>query len=826
MNKLMPAAFLPDVNFETKVYYVSFPEDWKDKLFEIESLKWGRPSQYNLPTNSLDKLLLSWLPGVVSSTPLSKNRDSQKWIVSCNKVDLDMLAELIKIWILGEYIEKQKISSLVKEKAIELYGLIDSKMLLRNQTDIRLFEQDGTASSSETFRVFALKIVERLTGKTINLGGKTLKFLYSGKNELITDPVELYVGKKKEYFSIVLDFSIQTTPPNRKAMVLYNLSVRRWVGVTSTAWDFRKDSTKAYIKTGDNKLQAMRFKHNSDSKQLEWDETDKKCYEFCKLENQLIDLNEVIQAPSEFVKTEVGSVSIVYRYALGMYKHKVKPGLPMIDKIRIHQWLRDQLDDILCETSYLDNVSKSLGGIDDTAIDKQNPEVFKRRMAQAIGCNKLKIEIYCSDNSEIGDKVFKKINEHFGITCDNFFFSELNVSIELKPLGKIGDVLFSKKEKLLSFEKRMAEIKEICGQAEIKPTACIIVLPGKEAFDDEDLDPKKAIRAGFAMTGRLTQFIQPEVNGGEDESEESEANRIIYAIYDLYRQLGYLYPLKSNRRFKEASLETPALGVWVVNCKNTVYGKTERFPVFVETDYVTGQIRVDCGLFSRPNLLYWEACLEFQKIPGNKNAKDDSKKAAYSSIKSKMLELINTHKKPIVVLVKSDGVSRQIWKFISDSELNKAEREGKYTLKSIWFDNSESENNILLDSRENGIRIIRVRANEEVPDYLSEENCYGSTRSLTGIFKYEDIFWSVAPSPKDKLFLNSRNRISKVTHPTKECKKPDMVELYPIYLKKADNPAEWVYLTHFLRKVAHQYRETLRMPLPLHLALKLEEYMG
>lgn len=156
----MPAAFLPDVNFETTVYYVSFPEDWKEKLFEIESLKRGRPFQYNLPTNSLDKLLLSWLPGVVSSTPLSKNRDSQKWIVSCNKVDLDMLAELIKIWILGEYIEKQKISSLVKEKAIELYGLIDSKMLLRNQTDIRLFEQDGTASSSETFRVFALKIVE------------------------------------------------------------------------------------------------------------------------------------------------------------------------------------------------------------------------------------------------------------------------------------------------------------------------------------------------------------------------------------------------------------------------------------------------------------------------------------------------------------------------------------------------------------------------------------------------------------------------------------------------------------------------------------------
>ncbi|AOT71827.1 hypothetical protein Gferi_21195 [Geosporobacter ferrireducens] len=294
----------------------------------------------------------------------------------------------------------------------------------------------------------------------------------------------------------------------------------------------------------------------------------------------------------------------------------------------------------------------------------------------------------------------------------------------------------------------------------------------------------------------------------------------------MYRQLGYLYPLKNKKRLNEANLSVPAMGIWIVNYKKTIYGNTERFPGFVKTDFEKGQIRVDCGFFTRPNLLYWEACLEFQKMPGKKEAKDDIKKAMFSSIKSKMLELINTHKKPILVLIKSDGTSRQIWKFVSDTELSKVERLNKYTLKRLCFDNLDSNNDVFLDRKENGIRIIRVRNNEEVPDYLTEEKEDGNTKSLTGIYQYKDIFWSIAPAPNDKLFQNTRYAISKVTHPTKECKRPAMIEIYPIHLKEGDDPADWVYLTHVLRKAAHQYRETLRMPLPLHLAQKLEEYMG
>lgn len=46
-----------------------FPDD---QVTRIEQLKRGKSLDYNLPTTSLDKLLISWLPGVVACNAISK----------------------------------------------------------------------------------------------------------------------------------------------------------------------------------------------------------------------------------------------------------------------------------------------------------------------------------------------------------------------------------------------------------------------------------------------------------------------------------------------------------------------------------------------------------------------------------------------------------------------------------------------------------------------------------------------------------------------------------------------------------------------------------
>ena len=52
-----------------------------------------------------------------------------------------------------------------------------------------------------------------------------------------------------------------------------------------------------------------------------------------------------------------------------------------------------------------------------------------------------------------------------------------------------------------------------------------------------------------------------------------------------------------------------------------------------------------------------------------------------------------------------------------------------------------------------------------------------------------------------------------------------MIEIYPIQLQKGDDPDEWVNYTDSLRLGGIQYDEAMIMPIPIHLASKLREYI-
>lgn len=61
--------------------------------------------------------------------------------------------------------------------------------------------------------------------------------------------------------------------------------------------------------------------------------------------------------------------------------------------------------------------------------------------------------------------------------------------------------------------------------------------------------------------------------------------------------------------------------------------------------------------------------------------------------------------------------------------------------------------------------------------------------------------------------------------PTQNFAERDMIEIYPIQLQKGDNPDEWVNYTNSLRLGAIQYDEATIMPIPIHMAGKLREYI-
>ena len=96
--------------------------------------------------------------------------------------------------------------------------------------------------------------------------------------------------------------------------------------------------------------------------------------------------------------------------------------------------------------------------------------------------------------------------------------------------------------------------------------------------------------------------------------------------------------------------------------------------------------------------------------------------------------------------------------------------------------------------------------------------------STTGVFQYGSVFWGILNKPKDKEY-NQTLLKSKVEYPQYRFAEKDMVELYPLQLQPGDNPVEWILYTNALRMVPIQYKEYITLPLPLHLAKGLEEYL-
>ncbi len=817
MNKhIQPAAFMLKTGLTTNIYYTTFSTNLKQKLYELEELKRGKPFEYNLPTRTLDKMLLSWLPGVVNCSYISKNNDCTKWLLSCEPVDLGKLVGIIKIWLLSEYTEGKYVSDSLKVAAYQVYQSIkEYDFESSGPFHFRLFNEDQTAASSETFRILPLLLVKELTGKDLVLGGVKVKLFHSGDNTLITNPASLCEGRRKHYFSICLSFSVQTVPPSRKPLLVYHLSVRRWVSAPETYWSFKGKDTTVYIRTDQFNLQPITLQVVRD--QINWDQKDRLCYDLYQLENQLPDPNMLVKDPALFIKDAPGATVLTFRHDSGMKKHAVKPGLPMLDRIEIYSWLLETLKDFALEAPTAERVSQKIAKL--IPIDKVDPCLFRKRIAQAIGGKNLAIEIYYSDGYTIGEKIYQKAKEHFGMVSDLLDSPELVVSIKTKAMAGLSDPLDATGKPLERHEKRITEVKDKCDEVSVSPTACIIVLPGPQSYEKNE-DPKTSLRIGFAQTGRLTQFIVPE------NEEASESHRIESALFDLYRQLGLLLPTNDATKTSEADYTTKACGIWIVNYKKNLYGNTQPFPVFVTTDYISGEVWVECDYLLSKKLRYWQASLEFQKIPGNPAVRKLQKKDACSSIRRKMIELYHIQKEPMLVLVHADGVSRRIWKMMTDGELSRVDRKGKYTLEQIWFDSPDASDGYRFDNRENGIRLMRIRSNQEVPDYLSRNGDSAQIRSVSGVFNWDDVYWSIAPRPGDSLFRNAYRVISKVSRPNLEFKFTDMIEIYPIHLKTSDDPDSWVWLSHKLREAAHQYKGTLRLPLPLHLASKLEEYLG
>ena len=351
--------------------------------------------------------------------------------------------------------------------------------------------------------------------------------------------------------------------------------------------------------------------------------------------------------------------------------------------------------------------------------------------------------------------------------------------------------------------------------------ACICIIPGADADEyKDDKDPKLIIRNAFARSGRIVQFV---VASAEDDSLNHQ--KIEHAVYDLYRQLG-ITTLMNTEQLKSYKLkDVTCVGMHVCTQIHSIRQKARFLPIYVSHDLSTGRTRVQCAAFEENNISYRKACLEMAKLFWNENFEQLCVNASFSPAKQKLIEMKNHFdydSQGAVLLVHSDGNTRPLWGGISDKSISGYIVTNDYMPDQIDAGSNKASYPISLSGT--GVRVFRVRNNAEVPDYYTSQREDENYSSASGIFKYGKVFWAISQKPNDPKYNRSLKE-SRFDYPFIDYAEKDMIEIYPLQLQIEDDPSVWTKYITDLCSLSIQYNQSTTLPLPLHLAAALEEYL-
>lgn len=819
-QNIFPMAYTIKPNLKQKIYYIGFPKMWKERLFELEKKrKFSYKLGQSLPTTSLQKMVDSWMDNIVDIKPIFEQSDDSLWLSACSEFtdkQIKRLLEMIKFWVLAIYADS-KVVSAIKEAAKSLCAemQVSDLLVLKSEEEKLLSNQDGTVNSEayKAIPLMAVNELQRLQGKDIVVKGTRLHLSYIGKNELISQP---FYDESGHTYSYVMQFSVQTVPPHRQALLLCDISTRRWIysRLNKGGDVFAEDGITVYVKTSSNRYYSIPIAYDRFSKSVEWKKQDLECYNLYEFK-QLPSIKDLINI------VEIGTEDFLLSYKNGMkgfVQSKIGTGVPIGDKVAIYEQVLDLLEKYLDKAECGQRVKMT---ISDSISQYESPqeypstEAFRDWVSVCCETNYIRFELYGSEESEAERALLfaikEKIVKDFG---DNTVGSKLRIEIVLK---NVGDMCLPLTDASLQakIDRREEVISRLGMTEEVVGSICLI--PAAEMYKAGQ-DPKGIVRNAFALTGRVVQFINPIQNEGNNNI------KVEHAVYDLYRQLGLAFLINVDKYRNKNFAQVKCVGMHVCTQVQGQVNKGRFLPIFISVDLLNGKTRVQCSAFGGVSISYRKACLEMAKLYWNKNLEELCKQASFVPAKQKMIELKNKYEQDSVVLmVHADGNTRPLWRGIADKVIGDYTSDLKYCPKSIDVGDKNPYEMSLLGT---GIRILRIRNNAEVPDYYTckserskKEDAYSSCK---GVFKYNEVYWSIADKPNDKKY-NASLWDSRIDHPRNDYAEKDMMEIYPIQLQENDNSDEWVKYVFNLSALSIQYDQKTTLPLPLHLAKTLAE---
>jgi len=874
-NYIIPLALVLDKYIEREIHFLRLPSSLKEKLTRLEELsrdgQGGRGKfireKHNLPLNSLKKLFTSYLSGVTDMKAVGYNTDDKRWLISVEPINLEMVVKIIKVWIDAFYIaeteldKKRKNDEKVKQYAAQVINELDVDCLKGCEyvEKIVLFDK-GEVVDKDAYSLLPLIAVNEIVGTDVMVDGEKAKWMYSKKNEIVTDPLAYKDAKEEDYVSLAASFSVQTIPPFNKPYFNVKISSRRWVSKNvSEQVPFYRDEKTVYIRINDTKLQEIHAKYDSKTKEFEWIYADKKS--FCGMYGigNVVRFNDIICNPSQYMNgVEQNDYYVVFEYGMKDGKkqmHNQDAGISPMDRREIFENIENKL------TVYSSGSKMAMREVgndtitqmffkNDFSLKDELKLKFKEIVGDICGNKKIVIEVCFGVGQEVlRNALIEKLDEHFVDT---------KVEVRAVFIDTLAECLSCSDEKKIGNQEghntRIHEIKEMMGIAK-EPTMSIVIIHGPEYYKlggkvDSKVDPKNALRVGFANTGRLTQFVIVEkylekekerlknIETGKAINKNGEINKtnvvntsVKNTLLDAYRQMGIHNCLVESDK-KTTLHNKVAVGIYVLNYKNLLNDvAVSPFPLIVSCDMMKHRIMVETELnilskFSNKKETVEGISCEYMEFPIRFRellVKIGSSKRVIPSERF-LLDWFDDLSDNIQyeIMIVADGTSRKVVEGITNKEIREAYDEQKGYVSKIGIDGKFGfEMN--LDDYDN-IDLIRIRVNDEVPDYIPcAKDAEEKFEESSGIYKYDTVYYSKDLRTQAE-YKNTKQNATKLED-NRAFTHRNIIEIYPMYISNSAKELDCVRDIHNLRSSSIQYEagKTI-LPMPLHLAKLLEEY--
>lgn len=411
-------------------------------------------------------------------------------------------------------------------------------------------------------------------------------------------------------------------------------------------------------------------------------------------------------------------------------------------------------------------------------------------------------------------------------TTRRWISHELSLTLREGPVGGMGAPLDLDQGVRNPFDRlhaavqrrRDAVVERLPRVSTQEGVASLVELLRKETFErNTDEDPKRALRIGFAASGRVAQFVTVPVDGEESERMRHRAGA---AWRDLLRQLGFQW---SAPRFvlRRAALPEPLqyVGVWLVKQRRDGPQRVpQQVPVAVRlTSQSTDVLATTVGLDSW--LPYREV---LRGMAGRGPFAAERRGEHVVRFVQRVVDDVSASG-PALLLTHAQNL-REAWPWLKN---------GEFQPDQMRFGNAPS---VPVDNWP-GIRHVRVRTHdqEETPEWFCRDgDRLGFSQGLWSVPGTERVFGSTAEKALTARNLSAYSskvepRHTRTGRSVVEAEvtawNPQFVELTVAAVQPGDEFWWWAALAHELRFVASHHDQPLLLPLPLHLARQMEEYV-